>query len=70
MENTNASSAARYEENRERNLRYIYAKIPNAEPSELAMIAAFIRGMGICGWHSGEHDRQLPQKETEREVNT
>ena len=70
MENTNAATAARYEENREWNLRYIYAKLPNAEPSELAMIAAFIRGMGICGWHSGEYDRQLPQKETEQEVNT
>jgi hypothetical protein len=69
MKKINAARAARYEENREVNLRYIYAKLPYAEPSELALIAAFIRGMGVCGWHSGEHDRQLPQKETDQEVN-
>jgi hypothetical protein len=62
MENTDAAWAAKHAENRESNMRYIYAKLPCASPSELAWIAAFIRGLAISGWHAVEHDRQLPQR--------
>ena len=45
----------------EQNQRYIYAKLPYATPRQLAMIAGFIRGMGICGCHCGERSPAPPE---------
>lgn len=39
-----------HKRNKERNLRYILAKLPEASDMELDLIAAFIGGLGICGW--------------------
>lgn len=46
----------------ERDLRYIYAKLPVATDVELGLLAAFIRGLGVIGWDDGEYYRQLPAK--------
>jgi hypothetical protein len=51
---TEAEAAAHYEENAAANMRYIRAKIPTATPKQLALIAAFIQGMGVQGWTEQE----------------
>ena len=51
---TEAETVAHYEENAAANMRYIRAKIPTATPKELALIAAFIHGMGVKGWTEQE----------------
>ena len=51
---TKAEERACYECRKEDNLQYIRAKIPHATPRELALIAAFIRGLGIVGWSESE----------------
>jgi hypothetical protein len=49
-----AEAAAHYKENAAGNMRYILAKIPVATPKELAVIASFIRGLGVKGWAEQE----------------
>ena len=39
------------------NIRYIRAKLPGATPEQLAIIAAFIRGLGVTGWSESEYSR-------------
>ena len=71
MEHTiTAAAVTPAELNKERNLRYIYAKLPFASPSELALIAGFIRGMRINGWYDGECNRHHTSKEILRKEET
>ena len=44
----------------ERNLRYIYAKLPAATEVELGLLCAAIQGLGITGWDAKEYNRELP----------
>lgn len=44
----------------ERDLLYIFAKLPVATEVELGLLAAFIRGLGIIGWDDEEYNRELP----------
>ena len=46
----------------ERDLRYIYAKLPGATDVQLGLLAAFIRGLNITGFDYHEFDRELPDK--------
>lgn len=48
-----------FERNKERNIRFIRAKLPSATPRELSMIASFIRGMGVDGWSESEYNRDI-----------
>ena len=48
---------ALYEREKENNIRYIRAKLPNASARQLAFIASFIRGLGITGWSESEYKR-------------
>lgn len=48
-----------FERNKERNIRFIRAKLPKATPKELSMIASFIRGMGVDGWSESEYNRNI-----------
>lgn len=59
---TKAEERAYYERGKENNLRYIRTKIPHATPRELALIAAFIRGLGIAGWSESEPFRGMESK--------
>ena len=47
------------EQKQERNIRFIRAKIVTASPAETAMIAGFIRGLGVVGWDDSEYNRPV-----------
>lgn len=53
-----AEEMAHYEQNKERNLRCIRAKLPCASPRDLSLIASFIRGLHIDGWSDTEYARE------------
>lgn len=50
---------AQYEHEKNSNIRFIRAKLPNASAFDLAMIAAFVRAMGIVGWSDSEYNRDI-----------
>ena len=54
MINTELTSKA------ERDLRYIYAKLPLATEIDLGLLSATIRGLDISGWDDKEYNRDLP----------
>lgn len=56
---SNEQEKANYERNKESNLRYILAKLPGASTRDLALIAAFISGLGIYGWSGAEYQRSI-----------
>lgn len=56
---TTEEEKAIYERNKESNLRYILAKLPGASTRDLALIAAFISGLGIYGWSDAEYQRSI-----------
>lgn len=62
---TRAEEIALNERNKERNLRYIRAKIVHANAEEMALLKGFVHGLGIVGWDDAEYNRPIQKKEQE-----
>lgn len=56
------------ERNKERNLRYIRAKIVHANANEMALIKGFVHGLGIVGWDDAEYHRPIKENAEEAAV--
>ena len=62
---TKTEELAHYERDKEHNLRTIRAKIVHANAEQLALIAAFIRGLGVIGWDHAEYHRPIEENAEE-----
>ena len=66
---TKTEELAHYERNKENNLRTIRAKIVHANAEQMALIAAFICGLGVAGWDDAEYNRPIKEKAEEAAQN-